>query len=703
MNNKLTPFKMCVLDNFPFIEADFDALTNYELLSKIVEYLNKLNNSQNELSENFNKLYDEFVNLKNYIDDYFENLDVQEEINNKLDQMVEDGTFTELVSSYVDPIYQAYESEINGIVDNQNIRITNVEEELESVANGSPAGVYDTLSDLTSADPDHDRIYVVSADGKWYYYSESGSTWVAGGQYQTSESGDDVLKIKNIMDYSNLNLYDESENISGYISSSGITSHATYTYAKIPVVAGTTYYVYRESQSYADTEYFAFLDDNNTVTGITAILGHLIYNDNKLFIKIVAPDDAEYLLLNTRLYAFNDKTSTIVYIKPAISELYGYDINLRNRIDKYNSYFSLNKINKEYIKGSFVRVNNDSSVSKVTSTNTACCKCSVTAGTTYYLYRESQDYSGGKDAVVFGNSENDLVSGILLTELTKVTLLNNEKVCEFTVPEGMTHVYFNIKLTTYDDIDNLVMLTEVPTEYVNTANDYYFREYVKNTLVQNIQPSLLNRLRTKSWCCLGDSITALTYRSTKNYHDYIAERCGCTVDNLGISSIGYVKKVTIDEQQKNICDLIDELTGSEDYDYITIFAGTNDKNETLGTISSTDKTTVYGAIKYCVTELIRKFPTKKIGLLTPLPRDIFYGTSDNNALYLISKAIKEVGAYYSIPVLDQYTSCGLRPWNATNNATFFSCEQAPTGDGTHPNALGHEWISYDIQDFMQLL
>ena len=114
----------------------------------------------------------------------------------------------------------------------------------------------------------------------------------------------------------------------------------------------------------------------------------------------------------------------------------------------------------------------------------------------------------------------------------------------------MTHVYFNIKLTTYDDIDNLVMLTEVPTEYVNTANDYYFREYVKNTLVQNIQPSLLNRLRTKSWCCLGDSITALTYRSTKNYHDYIAERCGCTVDNLGISSIGYVKKLLLMNNKK---------------------------------------------------------------------------------------------------------------------------------------------------------
>ena len=43
MFNHLPPFKWYVLQNFPFIEADFDAITNYQLLCKIVEYLN-LNN-----------------------------------------------------------------------------------------------------------------------------------------------------------------------------------------------------------------------------------------------------------------------------------------------------------------------------------------------------------------------------------------------------------------------------------------------------------------------------------------------------------------------------------------------------------------------------------------------------------------------------------------------------------------------------------
>ena len=47
--NKLTPFRFFCLTNFPFIEEDFDSLTNYELLCKIVEYLNKVINTTNSL------------------------------------------------------------------------------------------------------------------------------------------------------------------------------------------------------------------------------------------------------------------------------------------------------------------------------------------------------------------------------------------------------------------------------------------------------------------------------------------------------------------------------------------------------------------------------------------------------------------------------------------------------------------------------
>lgn len=43
----------------------------------------------------------EFNELKDYVDTYFENLDVQEEINNKLDEMAESGVLSDIVAQYI--------------------------------------------------------------------------------------------------------------------------------------------------------------------------------------------------------------------------------------------------------------------------------------------------------------------------------------------------------------------------------------------------------------------------------------------------------------------------------------------------------------------------------------------------------------------------------------------------------------------------
>jgi len=58
--------------------------------------------------------------------------------------------------------------------------------ELESVASGSPAGVYSSVSELEDDDPNHKHIYLVTADGKWYYWD--GNDWTAGGVYMSTES-----------------------------------------------------------------------------------------------------------------------------------------------------------------------------------------------------------------------------------------------------------------------------------------------------------------------------------------------------------------------------------------------------------------------------------------------------------------------------------------------------------------------------------
>lgn len=99
----LTPFKLCVLQNFPFIEADFDSVTNYQLLCKVVEYLNKVVDNNNKQNDNIRQLEQNFITLYNYVKDYFDNLDVQDEINKKLDEMAKSGKLAEIVYGYVTP------------------------------------------------------------------------------------------------------------------------------------------------------------------------------------------------------------------------------------------------------------------------------------------------------------------------------------------------------------------------------------------------------------------------------------------------------------------------------------------------------------------------------------------------------------------------------------------------------------------------
>lgn len=91
------PFKGWVLQNFPFIEADFDAITSYQLWCKVVEYLNKVIYNEALLEEQSDELVDAFNELKTYVD----NLDLQEEVNNKLDEMAEDGTLENIVKDYL--------------------------------------------------------------------------------------------------------------------------------------------------------------------------------------------------------------------------------------------------------------------------------------------------------------------------------------------------------------------------------------------------------------------------------------------------------------------------------------------------------------------------------------------------------------------------------------------------------------------------
>lgn len=98
-NNILAPFKFWCQATLPLVYDD--SLSYYELLCKVVNQLNEVikvvNNDQLAITE----LQNLYIELKNYVDNYFNNLDIQTEINNKLDQMASDGTLAEIISMFL--------------------------------------------------------------------------------------------------------------------------------------------------------------------------------------------------------------------------------------------------------------------------------------------------------------------------------------------------------------------------------------------------------------------------------------------------------------------------------------------------------------------------------------------------------------------------------------------------------------------------
>lgn len=88
-----------------------DSLSYYELLNKVVEYLNDMSTGLGNLETNVSNLYTAFNQLQTYVNTYFDSLDVQQEINNKLDAMALDGSLSALISPFVPAAVTAWLNE----------------------------------------------------------------------------------------------------------------------------------------------------------------------------------------------------------------------------------------------------------------------------------------------------------------------------------------------------------------------------------------------------------------------------------------------------------------------------------------------------------------------------------------------------------------------------------------------------------------
>ena len=137
-------------------------------------------------------------------------------------------------------------------------------------------------------------------------------------------------------------------------------------------------------------------------------------------------------------------------------------------------------------------------------------------------------------------------------------------------------------------------------------------------------------------------------------------------------------------------------TMPDDLDAIVIFGGTNDfgtGDAPLGNMDSRDVYSFYGACHQLLEYLLTRYTGKPIVVMTPLHRlsesDDTYnelGLRRFGKLQVYVDALREVAAYYGIPVVDLFRECPIQPKVEAVRRMFMP-------DGLHPNDAGHELIA----------
>jgi len=199
----------------------------------------------------------------------------------------------------------------------------------------------------------------------------------------------------------------------------------------------------------------------------------------------------------------------------------------------------------------------------------------------------------------------------------------------------------------------------------------------------------------KKWTVVGDSHTEHNIRATKNYHDYVAEKTGITVVNMGKSGAGYKRQ---EENNKAFYQLVANIP--EDSDVVTIYGSGNDLSQPLGEVTDTGTDTLCGCINTTIDNFHARLPGTPLGIVTPCPWSNANPANDNCAMAKYSAAIVEICRRRSIPCLDLYHCSNLRPWEAAFRELFYTRDE---GGGCHPDENGHAILAPRFAAFLEQL
>lgn len=712
MNNfdykNMTPFKWFVLENFPFIENDFEAINNYQLFSKVVEYLNKTIDNMNLTGEQMENVTNAMTNLQNYVNNYFDNLDVQEEINNKLNQMALDGSLTALIKQYIDPIYEEYENSINNTVNN----LTN---KVNSYIDNTPQAV-SSVSEMTNTH----TIYVNTTDGNWYYYNTQSNNWTIGGSYQNitfSKKSIPTSKLKSakLSDYGSLiDLNEITKN--WQISDSYQDGRYNEIFDTTDFIELELSNIYRYGLNQGRVNYY---DNNKNWIGFQSI-------STTNFTKLNPAENTKYV----RISYFNNQYSNPVLINdnyyigtitsqiPSINfpiyiiddiiingnQLLDYDIQkekLNNELQELlRLEFELtplgNLFDSNYI---FKDINfttaNTTPFKQVGYFMTPLIPCKPN-----HIY---QRYTTGGYYIQYFNSNHELIQTDNFT---------TNKI--FTTPENAVNWRISGKISNLNDKTSENYLQIVDSDYfrLTGSNQVVYPKYKTNELYVQTETNILE---DKSAIFFGDSWTAGNTSAPGSWCTWIKNK----IPSMNIKNAGRFGATWFQGYNYWFEDETHYAEIDNDYDYVIIEAFTNGLYETTPykTLGTIDEFTFYPSIEYIKNNLpdtvsrdieiffnyiLNKWAGKKIALLFPYKAVSMM--QENNSFRIFREQVIKCANKYNIPIMDNFNSSNIPTFTQEQIDTYFwNGGSGTTGDGVHLNSTGLDLVANKIMSFMKTL
>ena len=686
MNNRINFLPPWVETNLQPAFYDKQSGTCIQQTARMYAKVNQLVRIANEQWETIQNYINQFIELKDFVEDYFENLDVQEEINNKLDEMAEDGTLTAILNNAVLPTIEAFESQVNE-------DIADLRGELSSIASASPIPVSST-SQMT----DQSRIYVNTTDGKWYYWSTSDNAWTIGGTYQATAIADNSVAGNNLYDGTATPKYKYIENY--YLDATGTPTYSTnweYCSEYIPCTTGQTITVTNVRQSAihlydANKDHITYINVGNDITDYT---------------RTIATADIAYI----RLAFPKNYTHTCTVNGKEVLNKWNYEwLNVTSEnLDFTPDGLDGNSIKDNSIYRDKIILSNGLSVTENSYWSNSLPDPYYTSNSSWLRLTDLIDVEAGD--VIRGENirgtwciffdESSLPTG----NGGNVSTISNAQV---TVPSGSYKIGLNIAKNALE-AGAKFYINEKPVIYDNGSRATIDWLKLNDEQKADLGGYDISRFKNYKTLFIGDSITEKNYRAQTNWVDYITSELNIDVfTNAGMSGTGIIKP-----SGGNPNWLTALPTYSDDYDMILIMGDMNDwSNEdfnasNIGQFGDSTTDTFYGTMKVYLEMILNKYPLAKIGWITSTPRNQqIEGTSDylhgqSSIFEQANNIIKEMCNNYSIPCLELYNESSLYPWIDANKQEYFKADTGEyVADAIHPNSKGQRIMAYKIKDFI---